>query len=272
MADFDTPSGDMGGGGNSSGAPPALADSGSFADSATATPGSGGDGISDTKGPVPYERFAEVNQRLGNLRWAESYQQDQVQQAAQLMRWLEADPEGAYGYIGNLLKQQGYLKPPPEQRQGTRPQPDVVNPSTGQKFYSAEAAEQLLQWELGERLSPIEERLQAADTDRAQHRANIDAQATLAEADTWPYFKEHQAPILQAMEADKRLSIEGAYRKVVLPKIRTLERQAIVSEMGQKGRATTADPNGRGATNMPLSKLSMQELFKREVAKRGGKL
>ena len=44
-----------------------------------------------TPGPVAYERFKQVNDGYSKLRWAESYQPDQVQQQAQFFQWLQQE-------------------------------------------------------------------------------------------------------------------------------------------------------------------------------------
>ena len=73
------------------------------------------------------------------------------------------------------------------------------------------------------------------------------------------------------MERDQRLSLEGAYRRVVFPKLRQLERAAIVSETQQKAKASTVNPGAAGAgTTVDASKLSWEDTFRREYAKRRG--
>lgn len=50
-------------------------------------------------------------------------------------------------------------------------------------------------------------------------------QSQIVEARTWPSFTENEAEIVAALQKDQRLSLEGAYRQVVFPKI-TAERDS----------------------------------------------
>ena len=77
--------------------------------------------------------------------------------------------------------------------------------------------------------------------------------------------------ILNEMERDQRLSLEGAYRRIVFPKLRQLERAAIVAETQQKANASTVNPGAVAATGKTSVKnLSFQEVFRREFNRRKG--
>lgn len=236
--------------------------------------GPDGPTVTDSKGPVPYERFEDINTRYNSLKWAEEHDPDRVRQQAQFFQWLDRDPEGAFQYMESYLQRVGALKPRNDHGHATpnndgRPQPDIVVPETGQKFYSAEAAEKLAQWAAEQRIKPIEERLGSFEADRQRSHAQAQAAQLLAEAETWPHYKEHESAILKEMERDHRLSLEGAYRRVVMPKIRELERQSLLAEIHQKSQATTHNPAASTPTqNLDTSKMSWSEVFKREMAKR----
>lgn len=275
--EFDSSAGDSGAGSSpASGSPTALVD----ASESSSAEGTQPDASTQTghEGPVPYARFRDVNQRYQSLKWAEALTPDVVQQQQQFFEWLDADPVGAHTYLTDYLSRQGALKPPqapaplPPAGDG-RPQPDMVVPETGQRLYSAEAAERLAKWQaetlLNERLAPLEQTVQQQEQARYRAQYEAAAQETLRDADNWPHFKGNERDILAAMEQDKRLSLEGAYRKVVFPKLRDLERQAIVAETRHKAQAGTVNPGAVAATTKtPLNKLSMAELFRREFDKR----
>ena len=151
----------------------------------------------------------------------------------------------------------------------------MVVPETGQRFYSAEAAEKLAKWQaealLNERLTPIEKTLREVEADRVTSRARGEAQRMLSEAEAWPYYKDHEADILRAMQADKRLSLEGAYNRVVVPKMRGLEREAVLKELHDKRQASTVNPGSSAPSErVAAGKMSWTDLFKRELAKRTG--
>ena len=243
--------------------------------SGTITP-TGTTQTTDPKGPIPYERFDEVNTKYGSVKWAEGLDQDRTRQQQQFFQWLEQDSEGAFKYLQDYLTRNGRLRQQAaaadaQSDTNKRPEPDTVVPETGQRFYSADGAERLAQWVAAQSVSPLEQRLQTVESSHAHQRATAAAQSQLADARTWPYFEDHRPAVLQALEQDRRVSLEGAYRKVVLPQIRTLERDAVLKEINQKSQASTVNPGSQTASHhIPGQKLGFAEVFKREMAKRGG--
>ena len=265
--------------GDSSSGGTALADGGSPASTGPVESSSSGTidqatGSPDqAPGPVPYDRFSEVNTKYSTLKWAEGLHPERVQQQQRFFQWLDTDPEGAFKYMEDYLTRAGALKRAQQAAspEDTRPQPDVVVPETGQKFYSAEAAERLSQWIAKQSVQPLEQRLQSIEGNVAHGRAAARAQAEIAEASSWPYFSDHIADISKAMDADGRLSLEGAYRRVVMPRIKQLERDAVLKEINQKSQASTVNPGSRtAAQSQNPAKLSWAETFRRELNKRGG--
>lgn len=90
-----------------------------------------------------------------------------------------------------------------------------------------------LEGKIEERFKPIAEREKAekerADTAKAQADVEARTAQQLQDAKTWPGWTEHSADILTALQEDsaqaeatgtrRKLSIEGAYRKVVVAKL-----------------------------------------------------
>jgi len=92
-----------------------------------------------------------------------------------------------------------------------------------------------------QKYSPIEEEWKAQQY-MAQLAPKINEQIT--EARTWPLFTDNEAEIVKALEADRALSLDGAYRKVVFPKIqadRDSIRQSVIKDL-QNAPAATAAP------------------------------
>jgi hypothetical protein len=265
------PSGDTGGSTAVADSPPAQPSTAASSAGASDQPVDGDQ--SAQPGPIPYERFKQVNEGYQKLRWAEQYDPSIVEQRQRFFQWLDTDPVGAHNYLTDYLTRAGALQQQQAQQPNDgRPQPDVVVPETGQKFYSAEAAEKLAKWQaeqlINERVGPLERSLQQVEADRYTERARAQARSAILEAETWPYYKDHEGEILKAMEADKRLSLEGAYRRVVLPNIRTLERKAVLAEMNQKPSASTVNPGSKSAASrQDLTKKSWGELLRMELGK-----
>jgi len=111
------------------------------------------------------------------------------------------------------------------------------------------------------RLAPIEQDRQTRAASEQQQAVTTRAQEILAEVKQQPLFKEHAAEILAAMEADGRLSLHGAYTRVVVPKLGAAQkaqtdadkaamRQEIMAEVAAKAAAGTVNPGASSAPSM----------------------
>ncbi len=287
MADDYTTSGDTSGDGSTAvlDAPPASESTSTESSTSVGTTADAPPGDATPEptsiSPVPYERFDDVNQRYQRLKWAETYDPQAVQQRWQLTEWLDRDPQGFHNYLTTQLRNAGYLQqqPPtphaPQQtaQPDTMPAPDYQyrdEQGNVQQFYSAGRMQQLvgfLENKITQRMAPLEEHIGAQQT---TWRAQQDAQRILEDAATWPHFSEFKGQIGAAMAQDRRLSIEGAYRRVVIPEIRNRERQNLLAELKTKTGATTTSPSSaQPAGSEDNSKLSLQQLFAREMRRRG---
>lgn len=210
---------------------------------------------------------------------------DQVNQAVQLFEWYDRDPVGAHEYITGLLTRNGHLQQTPAPRtpqQAGRqdpltdpttgePQPDIIVPETGQQLYSAAQQRKWGKW----LVSQHDERLQQLEGNTAAQQTTNQARQMIAEAERdWPHFKTNAKDIFLELRKDKRLTLEGAYRRVVVQsgKLRTAEREALTAEMGQRANAGSGVQNpgaGTPQSTIETRKLPMKELLRREFAKRG---
>lgn len=204
-------------------------------------------------GPIPFDRHKAV---LDNARreyeqkysWAKGIEPEQGYQLAGLARALATDPVATYRAIGAQLEAAGLLKGAngqPPQPADQKPQPDLIT-EDGRRVYSAQQAEALNDWamkqmeqRIAQRFGPIEQQFQMS---QVMAEANSTAAQVLQEASQWPHFTECAVEIRDEMIRDKRLSLEGAYRRVVVPKLRQLERAAVLKELKQKPSATTMNP------------------------------
>lgn len=163
------------------------------------------------------------------------------------------------------------------------PQPDYVL-ADGSKVYSMEGLKQLNAWnrakareearnevlaEIDKRFGPIEKSFQAH---RQFEELAPKIQAQIAEAKTWPLFNENENEITQALQQDRRLSLEGAYRKVVFPKItadRNKMREQIMAEI-KKAPTSTAAPS-RVVKSAPVAggKRSLEDIVRAQAEEAG---
>lgn len=125
----------------------------------------------------------------------------------------------------------------------------------GSEFYDMEGLQKLLDWQtrqvekrvtqqlesrVSERYGPIEQEWRR-NQQIAQVMPIIEQQ--IAEARTWPLFSENEPAIIEALQKDQRLSLEGAYRQIVVPKMtadKNRMRTEILDEIRRKPSATAA--------------------------------
>lgn len=139
------------------------------------------------------------------------------------------------------------------------PGPDLEHPD-GSLVYSEGGLKNLINWAISqgetravktleERYAPIEQSFQ-----NYQYIQTVSqkVQNEIAEAQKWPLFKEHENDIVEALKKDQRLSLEGAYRQVVWPRMtadRNKIREEVIAEL-KKAPASTAAPRAAARANV----------------------
>lgn len=147
-----------------------------------------------------------------------------------------------------LKEQSGTTTPTPTEPVSTvpvdMPQPDSEDGST----YTKEGLQKLLQWNANQAATLAEERVTKRyapmETQfQAHERMQIilpKVQDQITEARKLPMFNESEQEIVSALQADKTLTLEGAYNKVVVPKLvaareaATTDRATIEKETREK--------------------------------------
>lgn len=93
--------------------------------------------------------------------------------------------------------------------------------------------------------------------------------AQIAEAQTWPMFTENEAEITQVLESDKKISLEGAYRKVVFPKLaldRDKMRQSILAEVKAAPQSTAVGSTTKSSVRPTTSgPRSLEEIISESI-------
>jgi hypothetical protein len=115
------------------------------------------------------------------------------------------------------------------------PEPDQEL-TDGSRVYSMDGLKNLLAWQtkqaearIAQRYAPIEQEWRA----NKQIESIIpEINRQVAEARKWPLFSDNEPAIVKALQANPRLSLEGAYRQVVVPQL-----QANVTSVEEKTRA-----------------------------------
>lgn len=139
------------------------------------------------------------------------------------------------------------------------PLPDQALPD-GSKVYSDKGLRQLLDWnakqaverattQIAERYKPIETAWEAQQR-MLELQPKVEAQIT--EARTWPQFTENEQDIVKALQEDQSLSLEGAYRKVVFPKLK-VSRETMRAQLMDEINKTPASTGLPGRATKPNS-------------------
>lgn len=245
------------------------------------------------KGPIPFQRHEAilkttrdkvatetreaVEREIGPWRQVmSSFRPEEFAPVVDKLALLSRDPVAFHRELSQELQRNGLLPseaPAPAQRGAaptSEPEPDLVNPDTGELLYSAPQ----LQKALAYRESQIEARIRAElrplmdthwqtqnERELAQVKTTAEHHASeaIAEASQWEGFDELKPKIAALMRQDRRYSLEGAYNRVFqseyLPNLKQRERASVVAELNQKGRAASSSvsPQSRSQAGVSLN-------------------
>lgn len=208
---------------------------------------------------------------------------------AQFEQILENDPKaflgmlskipaysGFFGFLNDLAsKQAGGGSPQRAPLDPSMPKPDQQL-SDGSTVYSEEGLQNLLEWQaqkiearvsqqvtqqVQQRYAPIEQQWQSQ-----QHMARVVPiiQKQIADARTWPLFNENEAEVLATLKADPNISLEGAYRKAVYPRIQASRddmRKSILEELRTKPVSTSAPTSASRPGQQHAGNQSLEEII-----------
>jgi hypothetical protein len=164
---------------------------------------------------------------------------------------------------GTQPQQQQAATEPPADPDADMPQPDQML-DDGSSVYSLEGLKSLLKWQAGQtearlnsayetKLKVIEDRYNPMATDWQEYQRRAAAapviRRQMEEAKTWALWDESEEEILQVLQKNPAISLEGAYREVVFPKLiadRNKVRQEVIQEV-KKAPVASSMPN-RAAT------------------------
>lgn len=232
------------------------------------------------RGPIPYDRHEAVltkQRRESEAKLAEAqariealakYESEDHQAQIKFLHLLETEPARAVEILrqvdpqrfGKLTwaEQQAAAKEIGKQivaEVAEKPQPDTILPD-GSPGYSAEAAERLVQWQIGQAKQDYESKLKALE-DRispitTEHEARVafgqavERQRPILEnaRKNWKGFSDNEPEIRKALADNPTWDLNEAYRSVVIPKltadtdrIRAEERKKLLDELNAKGKA-----------------------------------
>jgi hypothetical protein len=210
---------------------------------------------------------AGYSQQLQALRVAEENPEQFLRAIAQ------ADPR--YAKILSRVFEAAQPETPSSSAQ--KPEPDLLL-ADGTLSYSHAALERLADWKAQQRVSELEQRyaerfgpIEQEYRAQAHIRAVVPkVQAQIAEAESWPLFTESKADILATLKADRSLSLDAAYRKVVFPKLqanRDTMRSELLKEINAKPRgASSAIPATSGKAPVQAGPREIEDVIRESIA------
>ena len=194
---------------------------------------------------------------------------------------------GRLSQVAQYLEQQQMMQDLPQADPASdMPQPDQIMPD-GSRVYSMDGLRELLGWqaqqvreqvtqEVSQRYAPIEQQWYEAQQ-QAQYEQQVQehiaqlvpqVQAQIDEARQWPMFQENEAAITKALQQNTSLSLEGAYRQVVLPRLtsgRESMRQQLLQEMKQAPRSTSAPTGFTRQNPEPQGPQSLEDIIRQQI-------
>lgn len=234
-------------------------------------------------GPIPYQRFAEVNRRMQEaedrwknteqswgeilkadparirtmLDWYQRAAADPVEHVAQLLTELGGHEQ----YRGKLASQAARLLGSLRQvqpREDPEPQPDLVA-ENGAPVMSAQRLREWQGWnqrnlqkdfdaKLQASIAPFKGMMEREQQAKLQQQANDAASQQYQRAQTWHGFKEHEAEIGKAFNANPSWTLQDAYLHVlhtkILPAMPAQAQAKVVADLQSKAAAQTLNPSG----------------------------
>lgn len=167
------------------------------------------------------------------------------------------------------------------------PQPDQLL-ADGSRVYSLEGVQKLLDWKanqveqrvtstLGKRLEPFEREHQAMEQAR-QAREHLErnviphVQAQITEARKWTQFNENETEIVKALQENPNLSLEGAYRQIVMPKLAAsynTVRGKVLDELKKAPQSTSTAASIMRPQAQPTGPRDMESIILQSIKEAG---
>jgi len=260
-----------------------------------------------TPGPIPYQRFEEVNRRMKEAedRWRNTEQswgellKANPQQLREMLGWYQraaADPVAhATQLLAELQQDERYRPQVASQAarilQGLRnlqpkeepePQPDLVA-ENGVAVYSAPRLREWREWDakrtqaqtearLTEALKPLKELQQERQQTRLSQQATDAAAKQYQQAQSWHGFKDHEADIAKAFNEHPDWSLQDAYIHVlqtkILPAYPAKAQAQVVADLQSKAAAQSLNPAGAVRPSTPDFKGDFKAALEYHAGKR----
>jgi hypothetical protein len=207
-----------------------------------------------------------------------------LQQVGNIETLIFDQPERFIGMLKRLPAYAGLLggQAAAERRETISPDAEMPQPDGQDGSYTMQGLRKLLDWQAAQTEKRVTERYRPmAEAYEGQQRLNAaipGIRQQLAEAQSWELFSESQDEILAALREDSQqaerlgrqpsLSLEGAYRKAVFPKLRANRdtmRADLLKEINEKPRSTSTQATIPAAPAKSDEEKSLRDIIAEEA-------
>ncbi len=244
---------------------------------------------------IPYERVQKIIQTQREKAAAEAkaayarYDSPEFQNELRAIELARTNPAAFAQALMNTPEFAQYLRPAsteqqPAQQTAQQQQPQVADQepapdvllTDGSLTYSAQRLAEVMQWReaklqksFEERLAPLGEIQRERQVEMKWNSALEQQRSVVADArQNWPGFKDHEHEIRQLLARDERISLEAAYRQVVLPMFkadRDKMRAEILAEMNRKPAAAAGVVPGAAAAATSGKDASIESIIRSAI-------
>jgi hypothetical protein len=243
--------------------------------------------------PELQTKVTDYETRLGSVGQFENIMANDPQQFLSMLARLPAYKE-FFEFVGQAAQAGQATVTPADATQAApvapavdsaagMPEPDEEL-SDGSKVYSMEGLKALLAWNAAQtesrvttsyekQLKELQSKYDPIASDWQEQRRIAAAlpviRKQLEEAKTWALFNESEEEILAVLDSDKQISLEGAYRQVVFPKLiadRNKVRQDVLQEVKAAPTSTSVVARAASKPSAPSDgPRKLEDIIKAQV-------
>jgi hypothetical protein len=141
-------------------------------------------------------------------------------------------------------------------------QPTAQPTGEPQEIRTLEDLQRVIDARVAEQTAPI---MQERQQRQVYEAAVPKVKAQIAEAESWPMFKEAKAEILKALQSNPTWGLKDAYQSVVIPKLaanRDTVRQSVLDELKTRPHSTTVTSTVSGRTSQGGEPLDTADIVR----------
>jgi hypothetical protein len=261
-----------------------------------------------TPGPIPYERFAEINRRMKDaeeryqgveqswgavlrhgdpqrvsqaVEFAQRFSADPVESAVQILLEAQQNPQFSPRVASQAARLLGMFRNQ-QPKEDPEPQPDLVA-ENGLPVMSAQRLREWQGWmqgrqqrefdaKLEQTVAPFKSLVERQQQQELTLKTNQQADQQLQKARQWHGFKDHEAEIAKVFGENREFDLKDAYLHVlhttILPAMPAKAQAQVVADLQSKAAAQTLNPSGATRPGSPDFKGDFKAALEYAAGKR----